>query len=106
MIHGAPDNTCITLAANTVYPNFAVYNSITLLGQGQESSIITGMGYSSEVVLNNGAEVTYQDLTLANSPRGWMAIINGTLTLRRCSIRDSGQGDVSETRGRYRTLPF
>ena len=90
MIQGAPDNTCITLAANTVYAmGDATKHTVTLKGQGQESTVLVG----DSVQLAYGGQVILEDLTVVGSNKGSqhyaVFITNGTLAARRCLFRDN-----------------
>ena len=86
MIHGAPDNTCITLAANTVYAmGDATKHTVTLKGQGQESTVLFGA-----MQLAHGGQVILEDLTVVGSGSYYaVQILNGTLAARRCLFRDT-----------------
>ena len=115
MIANAPDNTCITLAANTVYSAssttgkpvgniwdtaaIVVHNAVTLQGQGQESSILGGSFLVPLFKVEAGGHLTLLDLTVANGGlytpiatsgqpnTGGVLVHNGTLTARNSNFR-------------------
>ncbi len=90
-VNAAPTGAMIQIAAGTYTENLTIGKSLSLQGERQTSTFITGGGVGTVVTVSTGFTVEISDVTIQNghgstNGDGGGVFNSGTMTLRDCTV--------------------